>query len=48
MDKTQIKKIKKTVLKKKTLFFDQLTEKQKTQVFKFNDGYKDFLNISKT
>ena len=48
MNKTQMKKIKKTVLKKKTLVFDQLIEKQKTQVFKFNETYKDFLNLSKT
>jgi aspartyl aminopeptidase len=48
MNKAQIKKIKKTVLKKKTLVFDQLIEKQKTQVFKFSETYKDFLNLSKT
>lgn len=48
MNKTQIKKIKKTLLKKKLLVFDQLNKSQKTQMFKFNESYKKFLNQSKT
>jgi len=48
MDKRQLKKIKKTILKKKTLVFDQLNQSQKAQVFKFNENYKNFLNKSKT
>ncbi len=48
MDKTHIKKIKKTILKKETLVFDQLVKKQKEESFKFCENYKDFLNQSKT
>ncbi|WP_457553940.1 aminopeptidase [Desulfobacula sp.] len=48
MDKDRLKKIKKIVLKKNPLVFDRLTEKQKTQAFKFNETYKKFLNLSKT
>ncbi|MBC8439025.1 MAG: aminopeptidase [Deltaproteobacteria bacterium] len=48
MDKAHIKKIKKTILKMEPLVFDQLAQKQKTQLFKFNENYKDFLNQSKT
>jgi aspartyl aminopeptidase len=48
MDKTRLKKIKKIVQKKETLVFDTLTQKQKTLVFKFNAGYKNFLDQAKT
>ena len=48
MNKSEIKKIKDVVLKKETLVFDQLTKQQKSKTFKFNEGYKDFLNQSKT
>ena len=48
MNKTQLKKIKKTILKKETLVFDQLVKKQKEESFKFCENYKDFLNQSKT
>ena len=48
MNKTQFKKIKDRLKKKNTLVFDQLTKTQKSQVFKFNDLYKDFLDQSKT
>lgn len=48
MNKTQIEKIKKTVLKKDKLVFDQLTKNQKSQVSVFNESYKNFLNKSKT
>ncbi|MBT3387669.1 MAG: aminopeptidase, partial [Desulfobacula sp.] len=48
MDKTQLKKIKNTLVKKQTLVFDQLTKAQKNQAFKFNDLYKAFLDQSKT
>ncbi|MCD4718332.1 MAG: aminopeptidase [Desulfobacula sp.] len=48
MNKTQLKKIKKTILKKEILVFDQLTKKQKTELFKFSESYKNFLNQSKT
>jgi len=48
MNKSEIKKLKDTVLKKETLVFDRLSKQQKTRVFKFSEGYKDFLNRSKT
>ena len=48
MDKTQIKKIKKSVFKKDTLVFDQLSKQQKTRAFKFSESYKNFLNRSKS
>ena len=48
MNKTQLKKIKKTILKKETLAFDQLTKKQKAELFEFSENYKDFLNQAKT
>jgi len=48
MNKTQLKKIKDRLVKKKILVFDQLTKTQKTQIFKFNDLYKNFLDRSKT
>ncbi|MCP3876313.1 MAG: aminopeptidase [Desulfobacteraceae bacterium] len=48
MNKAQLKKIKNTILKKETLVFDKLNKSQKTQLFKFNESYKDFLNQSKT
>jgi aspartyl aminopeptidase len=47
-NKAEIKKIKKTVLKKETIVFDQLTKQQKNKTFKFNEGYKKFLDNSKT
>lgn len=48
MDKTQIKKIRKTVLKKDSLVWDQLNKTQKARAFKFSENYKDFLNNAKT
>ena len=48
MDKARLKKIKKTVQKMETLVFDQLSQKQEKQLFKFNESYKKFLNLSKT
>jgi len=48
MNKTQLKKIRDTLVKKQTLVFDQLTKSQKNQAFKFNDLYKTFLDQSKT
>jgi aspartyl aminopeptidase len=48
MNKTQLKKIKDTLLKKDTMVFDQLNKDQKTALFQFNDGYKQFLDQSKT
>ncbi|MBT3177125.1 MAG: aminopeptidase [Desulfobacula sp.] len=48
MDKARLKKIKKTVQKMETLVFDQLSQKQEKQLFKFNENYKKFLNKSKT
>jgi len=48
MNKTQLKKVKKTVLKKESLVFDQLTKKQNETVFKYGENYKKFLNQSKT
>ena len=48
MNKTKFNKIKKTLLKKDALVFDQLSKRKETQVFKFNDLYKDFLDQSKT
>ncbi len=44
----EINKIRQTVLKKETLVFDKLSKQQKAKVFKFNEGYKEFLNQSKT
>ncbi len=48
MNKGQIKKLKKSVFKKDTLVFDQLTKQQTTRAFKFSERYKDFLNKSKS
>ena len=48
MNKIRLKKIKKLLQKKETLVFDTLTQKQKSQVFKFNTGYKNFLDHAKT
>ncbi len=48
MNKTQLRKIKKAILKKETLAFDQLTKKQKVELFEFNENYKNFLNQGKT
>ena len=48
MNKTEIKKIKKRVLKTETVVVDQLTKQQKNRTFKFNESYKIFLNQSKT
>ncbi|NOX33369.1 MAG: aminopeptidase [Deltaproteobacteria bacterium] len=48
MNKHELKKIKKTLLKKEILAFDQLTKSQKTKLFKFSETYKNFLNQSKT
>ncbi|CCK79539.1 aminopeptidase [Desulfobacula toluolica] len=48
MNKAQLKKIKDTILKKSPLVFDQLNKKQKSDLFKFNETYKQFLNKSKT
>jgi len=48
LNKNQIKKIKKTILKKETLVFDQLTKNQQAKAFKFSESYKDFLDQSKT
>ncbi|WP_300461148.1 aminopeptidase [Desulfobacula sp.] len=48
MNKTQLKKIKETVLKQENLVFDQLNKSQKADIFKFNDTYKQFLDQSKT
>lgn len=48
MNKAQLKKIKDTIFKKSPLVFDQLNKKQKADLFKFNETYKQFLNQSKT
>jgi len=48
MNKGEIKKIKNVVLKKNILVFDKLTKLQKSKTLKFSEGYKDFLNNSKT
>ncbi len=48
MDKAQIKKLKKTVLKEKNLAFDKLNKSQKDQMLEFNERYKQFLNNAKT
>ncbi len=48
MNKAEIKKLKKSVFKKDTLVFDQLTKQQKTKAFKLSENYKNFLNKSKT
>lgn len=48
MDKRRLKKTKETILKKKHLVFDQLDKNQTAQVFKFSEGYKNFLNNAKT
>ncbi len=48
MNKAQLKKIKNTIFKKSPLVFDQLNKKQKADLFKFNETYKQFLNQSKT
>ena len=48
MNKTQLKKIKKIILKKEALAFDQLTKKQKAKLFEFSENYKNFLNQGKT
>jgi len=48
MNKTQLKKIKKTLLKKERLVFDHLNKGQKAKAFTFSDGYKRFLDQSKT
>ncbi len=48
MNKKEIKKLKKTVLNKATLVFDQLTRQQKTKTFEFSEEYKNFLDKSKT
>ncbi len=48
MNKTQLKKLKKTIIKKKSLVIDQLTKKQTAKLFEFSENYKDFLNQSKT
>jgi aspartyl aminopeptidase len=48
MNKAQLKKIKKTVLKKETLVFDKVNKKQEEKLFSFSDNYKEFLNQSKT
>ncbi len=48
MNKAQIKKIKETLVKKKSLAFDQLDKKGKEQVFQFCENYKIFLDRSKT
>ena len=48
MNKKEIKKLKKAVLNKATLVFDQLTRQQKTKSFEFSEEYKKFLDKSKT
>ena len=48
MNKKEMKKLKKTVLNKATLVFDQLTRQQKTKTFEFSEEYKNFLDKSKT
>ncbi len=48
MNKAQIKKIKETLLKKRSLVFDRLGKKGKEEVFQFCEGYKAFLDQSKT
>ncbi len=48
MNRNEIKKLKKTVLNKATLVFDQLTRQQKTKTFEFSEKYKNFLDKSKT
>ena len=48
MNKTEIKKLKKTILKKDIVAFDTLTKSQVKAVFNFSTGYKTFLDRSKT
>ena len=48
MNKTQIKKIRETLLKKQPLVFDALDKKGRDQVFQFCEKYKAFLDQSKT
>ncbi len=48
MNKNEIKKLKKAILNKATLVFDQLTRQQKTKTFEFSEEYKKFLDKSKT
>ncbi len=48
MNKTEHKKRKEKIIKKESLVFDQLTKKQKSLMLEFNEGFKDFLNQSKT
>jgi len=48
MNKTQLNKIKKTILKKGPLVFDQITKTQKAELFNLSENYKNFLNQAKT
>lgn len=48
MNRTDIKKLKNTILKQDTLVVDSLTELQTKETFTFNEDYKNFLNRSKT
>lgn len=48
MNKTQLKQIKDKILKKDRLVFDELNKKQTASAFKFSNGYKSFLDNSKT
>jgi len=48
MNKSQLKKLKNTIVKKNKLAFDAFNKKQHTQAYKFCEGFKTFLNQSKT
>ena len=48
MNKTQLKKLKKIVSRERTLVYDALTKQKLTSAFKFCDGFKTFLDQSKT
>ena len=48
MNKNQLKKLKKAILKKERLVFDTLSQKQTKKMVTFNNAYNNFLNRSKT
>ncbi|MFA5903205.1 MAG: aminopeptidase [Desulfobacula sp.] len=48
MNKTQIKKIKEILVKKRSLVFDRLDKKEKEMIFQFCKKFKTFLDESKT
>ncbi len=48
MNKARIKKVKETLVRKRSLVFDRLNIKERDQVFQFGEKYKGFLDQSKT